>query len=128
MNDPLVDAEGFPLNNIDIYQVRHARHRIICTKNINFLANILNYLFQGLQNDHKALMKQIENGLESYYNSNMMNGHSSINGITNGERLPIEIHQIPFARVTAISPNSPAELCVRFIFTDSYHRLYMEYF
>jgi 26S proteasome non-ATPase regulatory subunit 9 len=30
MNDPLVDSEGFPINSIDVYQVRHARHRIIC--------------------------------------------------------------------------------------------------
>lgn len=30
MDDPLVDAEGFPRNDIDVYKVRHARHRIIC--------------------------------------------------------------------------------------------------
>lgn len=30
MQDPLVDAEGFPRNDIDVYKVRHARHRIIC--------------------------------------------------------------------------------------------------
>lgn len=30
MNNPLVDQEGFPISNIDVYQVRHARHRIIC--------------------------------------------------------------------------------------------------
>lgn len=30
MTGPLVDSEGFPISNIDVYQVRHARHRIIC--------------------------------------------------------------------------------------------------
>lgn len=30
MHDPLVDADGFPRNDIDVYKVRHARHRIIC--------------------------------------------------------------------------------------------------
>ncbi|KAM7359768.1 26S proteasome non-ATPase regulatory subunit 9 [Cochliomyia hominivorax] len=43
MTGPLVDSEGFPRNDIDVYQVRQARQQIIC-----------------LQNDHKALMKEIE--------------------------------------------------------------------
>lgn len=30
MNEPLVDAEGFPRDDIDLYQVRTARHNIIC--------------------------------------------------------------------------------------------------
>lgn len=30
MSDPLVDADGFPRGDIDVYKVRHARHRIIC--------------------------------------------------------------------------------------------------
>lgn len=46
MNEPLVDESGFPRNDIDVYQVRQARHQIIC-----------------LQNDLKALMKEIEEGL-----------------------------------------------------------------
>lgn len=32
MNGPLVDSEGFPRNDIDVYQVRHARHKIICKR------------------------------------------------------------------------------------------------
>ncbi|XP_013097435.2 26S proteasome non-ATPase regulatory subunit 9 [Stomoxys calcitrans] len=43
MRGPLVDSEGFPRNDIDIYKVRQARQQIIC-----------------LQNNHKALMKTIE--------------------------------------------------------------------
>lgn len=46
MNEPLVDADGFPRNDIDVYQVRTARSQIIC-----------------LQNDLKELMKEIERGL-----------------------------------------------------------------
>lgn len=30
MQDSLVDADGFPRNDIDVYKVRHARHQIIC--------------------------------------------------------------------------------------------------
>ena len=33
MEEQLVDEEGFPRNDIDVYQVRHARHRIICIRN-----------------------------------------------------------------------------------------------
>ncbi|XP_064650864.1 26S proteasome non-ATPase regulatory subunit 9-like [Lineus longissimus] len=46
MDGPLIDEELYPRSDIDIYSVRHARHRIIC-----------------LQNDHKELMKEIEEGL-----------------------------------------------------------------
>ncbi|XP_014359828.2 26S proteasome non-ATPase regulatory subunit 9 [Papilio machaon] len=46
MHDSLVDSDGYPRNDIDVYKVRHARHQIIC-----------------LQNDHKAIMKKIEEGL-----------------------------------------------------------------
>lgn len=30
MIEPLVDDQGFPREDIDVYQVRHARHKIIC--------------------------------------------------------------------------------------------------
>ncbi|NXA37298.1 PSMD9 ATPase, partial [Eudromia elegans] len=50
MNEPLVDVEGFPRADIDLYQVRTARHNIIC-----------------LQNDHKALMKQVEEALHQLH-------------------------------------------------------------
>ncbi|XP_058445369.1 26S proteasome non-ATPase regulatory subunit 9 [Malaya genurostris] len=50
MKDPLVDENGYPRNDIDVYQVRQARHQIIC-----------------LQNDLKAIMKQIEQGLHTVH-------------------------------------------------------------
>lgn len=43
MNEPLVDADGFPFANIDVMSVRKARHAIIC-----------------LQNNRKALMQMME--------------------------------------------------------------------
>lgn len=46
MKESLLDENGFPRNDIDVYQVRHARHAIIC-----------------LQNDLKTIMKEIEEGL-----------------------------------------------------------------
>lgn len=50
MNESLLDAEGFPRSDIDVYAVRQARHQIIC-----------------LQNDLKSTMKEIEQGLISVH-------------------------------------------------------------
>jgi len=50
MDDPLVDHEGFPRNDIDVYQVRKARHDIIC-----------------LQNDLKDVIRKIEDGLHKLH-------------------------------------------------------------
>lgn len=46
MSESLLDDEGFPRADIDVYAVRQARHQIIC-----------------LQNDLKSIMKDIEQGL-----------------------------------------------------------------
>lgn len=60
MTEPLVDEFGFPRNDIDVYQVRQARHQIIC-----------------LQNDLKALMKEIENGLIAVHAEATVNSDAS---------------------------------------------------
>lgn len=49
VSGPLVDAEGFPRADIDVYRVRHLRHRLAC-----------------LQTDHKAVMRRIEQVLPLY--------------------------------------------------------------
>ncbi len=43
MKGALVDREGFPRGDVDIYVVRTARQKVLC-----------------LQNDHKSLMKLLE--------------------------------------------------------------------
>lgn len=91
MNDSLVDSEDFPKNSIDIYQVRNARHRIIC-----------------LQNDHKNLMKRIENGLHGYY------GTCPEPSISNTQQMDVDPSEednytAPFAKVTIVSEYSPAD-------------------
>ncbi|XP_060536193.1 26S proteasome non-ATPase regulatory subunit 9 isoform X2 [Cylas formicarius] len=91
MNDPLVDEEGFPVNSIDIYQVRHARHRIIC-----------------LQNDHKNIMAQIENGLHDYYSIFSDNDVHESPMNTSSCHTDV-IHVVPFARVTLVSEESPSK-------------------
>lgn len=49
VSGPLVDAEGFPRADIDVYRVRHQRHRFAC-----------------LQTDHRAVMAQLEALLPQY--------------------------------------------------------------
>ncbi|KAH0954012.1 hypothetical protein HN011_007042 [Eciton burchellii] len=91
MDESLVDAEGYPRQDIDIYQVRHTRHKIIC-----------------LTNDHKALMKKIEEGLHKIH---ALAGASEVqesvsNVLENQETETLE----PFLRVNLVSPGSPAEI------------------
>lgn len=92
MEEPLVDSDGFPRNDIDLVQVRTARHNIIC-----------------LQNDHKAIMKQIENGLIEYHaQMASMNTNDSANQTAqSAPQTTTEL--IPFAAIDLISRSSPAE-------------------
>lgn len=91
MDEPLVDSEGYPRQDIDVYQVRHTRHKIIC-----------------LTNDHKALMKQVEEGLHKI--------HALAMGSEAQEPVPnvSDMHETetlePFLRVNVVSPGSPAEI------------------
>lgn len=60
MTESLVDDFGFPRNDIDVYQVREARHHIIC-----------------LQNDLKTLLKEIEQGLTEVHAEAKINHEAS---------------------------------------------------
>ncbi|KAL0270221.1 UNVERIFIED_CONTAM: hypothetical protein PYX00_007693 [Menopon gallinae] len=88
MTEPLVDREGYPRGDIDVYQVRQARHKIIC-----------------LQNDHKSVMKEIENGLH-YLHSQINNslGNSTNSNDTNSP----EQDSRAFAEIRSVHFDSPA--------------------
>ena len=79
-------------NDIDLVRVRQIRQRVIC-----------------LQNDHKALMKQIEEGLIQVHQSTM------VSGTANADQGDSKISNItvtnkePFLRVDIVSSQSPAE-------------------
>jgi hypothetical protein len=51
LRGPLVDAEGFPRADIDVYRVRHQRHTFACK-----------------QTDHRMIMESIEKLLPLYVN------------------------------------------------------------
>ncbi|KAF8158132.1 hypothetical protein B0H34DRAFT_656385 [Crassisporium funariophilum] len=82
MHSPLVDREGFPRADIDIYAVRNARVRII-----------------ELRNDLKAVMDGIGKALEGIYDPALASAQSG-----EGEGGALK----PFARVEGVAPGSPA--------------------
>ncbi|KAI1901166.1 hypothetical protein AGOR_G00057390 [Albula goreensis] len=88
---PLVDLEGYPRSDVDVYQIRTARHSISC-----------------LQNDHKAIMVEIEEALHRLHalekaKREQNQPHAQAGAMDQGASLPL-----PFARVDTITQGSPA--------------------
>jgi 26S proteasome non-ATPase regulatory subunit 9 len=82
LTGPLVDAEGFPRADIDLYNVRLARQRINC-----------------LQNDYKQLMDEIENNLYQLH-ANLRNKQ---------EPPKRSFAHKPFLKVTQVDAESPSQ-------------------
>ncbi|XP_057621934.1 26S proteasome non-ATPase regulatory subunit 9 isoform X2 [Chionomys nivalis] len=98
MNEPLVDCEGYPRADVDLYQVRTARHNIIC-----------------LQNDHKAVMKQVEEALHQLHardKEKQARDMAEAQEEAMSRRLDSNNPTLPqaFAKVNSISPGSPASI------------------
>ena len=91
MQTPLVDEDGFPRADIDIYAVRHARVRVI-----------------ELRNDLKAVMDSIMSGLQNVYNLALVQRAS--NAPDEPAANASGLH--PFARVDGVAPGSPAATAV----------------
>ncbi|XP_070503380.1 26S proteasome non-ATPase regulatory subunit 9 [Chironomus tepperi] len=97
-NEPLVDDEGFPRNDIDVRSVRLARTQIVC-----------------LQNDLKDIMKAIEGGLEKYFTEK---NDIQCSSIPHFSKISLESKtQIlpnnelkPFLIVSMVSENSPGSI------------------
>jgi 26S proteasome regulatory subunit N4 len=105
MRQPLVDREGFPRDDLDVWAVRHARVRII-----------------ELRNDLAALMDEIADTLAAVYPRSPpppAEGEGGAGGSTNasaagGEATSTPAGLLPFARVNGVAPGSPAADSVRF--------------
>jgi 26S proteasome regulatory subunit N4 len=100
MNTPLVDPEGFPRADIDVWAVRHARVRII-----------------EIRNDLKSLVDEIATALTMVDKDDAASGPTNADGnlMTNGTHvsgsgIPEDLN--PFARVDGVAPNSPAASAV----------------
>ncbi|KAJ9124746.1 hypothetical protein QFC24_003114 [Naganishia onofrii] len=101
MTSPLVDPEGFPRADIDVYTVRLARTAIV-----------------RLRNDHRAVVEEMGRVLQVVYavETNTMVSHdTSSNGADNGAPATrnggvngTSIPQPALAKVNAVAPGSPA--------------------
>lgn len=100
MNTSLLTFDGFPRSDIDVAQIRTTRARIIT-----------------LKNDHKALMVKLEEAVHEHFAAGksadlpaqagaLANGPGNV--ATSASGAPVA--ELPFAKVNAVSPGSPAEL------------------
>lgn len=88
MTTELVDNEGFPRGDIDVYTVRHARVRII-----------------ELRNDLKSVTDELAVALQDVFNS----PEPGPNPAETSAGSPSEPEALkPFARVDGVAPGSPA--------------------
>ncbi|XP_060894910.1 26S proteasome non-ATPase regulatory subunit 9 isoform X2 [Labrus mixtus] len=88
---PLVDEEGFPRADVNLYQIRAARHDISC-----------------LQNDHKAIMVEIEEALHKLHAREKAKREQDEAG-ARGDAMELQVTlPPPFARVDAVTQGSPA--------------------
>lgn len=104
MTSPLVDPEGFPRADIDVYTVRLARTAIV-----------------RLRNDHRAVVEEmgrvlqvvyaVESGTSVTSVPHDASSNSTVNGVgatPNGNVNGISISQPALAKVNAVAPGSPA--------------------
>ena len=108
MDAPLVDKEGYPRSDINIYAVREARNKVICRLMDDSYSTSLKYADVGLRNDHKKVMKLIEDKLYLLHADAREKGTVSVGGVSGGAHPMKE----PFATVTMVTPGSPAALSV----------------
>ncbi|MEE6521813.1 hypothetical protein FKM82_020135 [Ascaphus truei] len=106
MDGPLVDREGFPRDDVDIYQVRTVRHNIIC-----------------LQNDHRALMREIEEALHNLHSRDKEKrekdeAEAQAEASKQNQPLPAA-----FARVDTVTPGSPASVSTEFLRAEEVTRV-----
>ncbi|XP_037633692.1 26S proteasome non-ATPase regulatory subunit 9 [Sebastes umbrosus] len=88
---PLVDGEGFPRADVNVYQIRTARHSISC-----------------LQNDHKAIMVEIEEALHKLHAREKAKREGDEAGALEEPMEQQVTLPPPFARVDAVTQGSPA--------------------
>jgi len=101
MNTPLVDPEGFPRADIDVYAIRHARVAL-----------------NRLRNDHRDVVDRLGRVLEQVYavGSTTSAEEGDKGKMVNGDgpsrvEVPV-VREQPLARVNLVSDASPAATAV----------------
>ncbi|KAI9473843.1 MAG: hypothetical protein EXX96DRAFT_320661 [Benjaminiella poitrasii] len=94
MDEPLVDASGFPRAEIDVHQIRNTRS-----------------LIHRLRNDHRNVMSNIESILHRIHDAKRNEPTITTNTTTtvdNHDPTPSNQSLVAFAIVNAVAPDSPA--------------------
>ncbi|CAO4364803.1 unnamed protein product [Caenorhabditis nigoni] len=86
MDSPLIDSEGYPLNTIDVYAVRHARHDLIC-----------------LRNDRTELTEKIVAEMEG-------EKKESTESVASEEKPVHRTSNTPFVKISSVVEASPADI------------------
>ncbi|CAB3404971.1 unnamed protein product [Caenorhabditis bovis] len=94
MDSPLVDSEGYPIDKIDVYSVRHARHEII-----------------KLRNDMKELTNQIATELEAAHELEPRAPQQSDQSAGAAQPSVHRTSNEAFARISNVADSSPAKEC-----------------
>ena len=125
MTQSLVDDEGFPRNDIDVYQVRTVRHKIICKFQhlTKYFGNELTILLicAGLRNDLRQITEQIETALHSLH-AQQREGLGLSDKISILEEFTQET--VPFAKIGAVTEASPAAKAVN---KTTFYVLHLQY-
>ncbi|XP_076310259.1 26S proteasome non-ATPase regulatory subunit 9 isoform X2 [Tachypleus tridentatus] len=90
MNEPLIDKDDYPRGDIDVYKVRSARQKIIC-----------------LQNDHKNLMKEIEEGLFSLHAKEKVRQETTVEAVDLDNFQGMNQLK-PFVKIDRVDTGSPS--------------------
>ncbi|KAL3321068.1 26S proteasome non-ATPase regulatory subunit 9 [Cichlidogyrus casuarinus] len=90
MEGHLVDAEGFPRNDVDVHQIRTARNRLKC-----------------LNTDHKEVMTRLEDLLmQLHATAKKLPSEETATSVIS--QLNIEPPKIPFLKITRVDSDTPA--------------------
>lgn len=125
-NESLVDQDGFPRSDVDLFAVRGARNQVSCLS--NDLKDINQKIDRALQHLHSFGQEAIEEAIQADRKERELTSSlSSLSSTTKGtkteintsistisERQPLQTNSqlmVPFAEVDAISPDSPAWEC-----------------
>ncbi|KAI8879204.1 hypothetical protein K501DRAFT_287483 [Backusella circina FSU 941] len=93
MEDSLVDRSGFPRADIDVAAIRGSRVQIL-----------------RLRNDHKDVMKEIENVLYEIHKAKRQQTENAEAQSVEETAPTVSILPVAFAIVNAVAPDSPADL------------------
>jgi len=93
MDTKLVDEQGFPRADIDVYAVRNARVAILRLQ--NDLKSVMDDMMRALEDVHSSLPPEQQNGVDE--------GAKDVNKVDQSG-----VTSKPFARVNGVAPGSPA--------------------